>query len=352
MDLQSPIYKQGYGMIPKIPMRDTRLSPEAKAIYAYLCAFAGNEGAAYPSAELMCKELGMSTQHRFFKHRKQLEELGYISVQRPRLANGRLGQAVYVINEDPEHMEKPHAENQHVDKPHVENQHMEKPHVENQHVDKPHVEKPNVENPHDYINNRYTNNSLTSNSQISNSLTNTPHTPQGGQNAQVEEVQPVKAKASRKTKPPLARNEKGYAIPTAEFRPDDFEQWYAAYPRHDARDAAIPAWQKAIEENRLPALSVLLETISWQIPANDWFAWNKKHIPLPASYLNASRWQDEKPAPQPQPMNGYPRFQQTGKLQGEALHEHNMEVARIVLAQRAQARAEGKPASPLAALTN
>ena len=346
MDLQSPIFKQGYGMIPKIPMRDARLSAEAKAIYAYLCAFAGHDGEAYPSAEIMCKELGISA-HRFFKHRKQLEELGYISMERPR-QDKRYGQTVYTLNGDPAGAQTVCAQNQHVQNQHVQNLHVGNEHVENQHVEIQHVE-----NEHD-INNRYTSNSLTSNSQISNSLTNTPHTPQGGQDAQVEEAQPVKAKSSRKTKPPLARNEKGYAIPTAEFRPDDFEQWYAAYPRHDARDAAIPAWQKAIEENRLPALSVLLETISWQIPANDWFAWNKKHIPLPASYLNASRWQDEKPAPQPQPqpMNGYPRFQQTGKLQGEALHEHNMEVARIVLAQRAQARAEGKPASPLAALTN
>ena len=347
MDLQSPIFQQGYGMLPKIPMKDQRLSAEAKSIYAYLCTFADEKGESFPPVEMICKDLGISDR-RFFKHRKQLVELGYISMQRPRQAKG-FGQVVYTLNGDPEHVQNVHVQNEHVQNVHIQNVSVQNVHVRNVGVQNVHVQN-------DGTNNTINNNTILNTTTQKNTTLNntTPHTPQGGQDAQVEEVQPVKAKSSRKTKPPLARNEKGYAIPTAEFRPDDFEQWYAAYPRHDARDAAIPAWQKAIEENRLPALSVLLETISWQIPANDWFAWNKKHIPLPASYLNASRWQDEKPAPQPQPqpMNGYPRFQQTGKLQGEALHEHNMEVARIVLAQRAQARAEGKPASPLAALTN
>lgn len=35
------IMAQGYGLNPKIVMRDKRLTPEAKCIYSYLCSFAG-----------------------------------------------------------------------------------------------------------------------------------------------------------------------------------------------------------------------------------------------------------------------------------------------------------------------
>ena len=159
-----------------------------------------------------------------------------------------------------------------------------------------------------------------------NDIDTPPIAPQGGQDAQA-------GKRPAKDAPICA---------------EDWERWYAAYPKHEGKQTAIRAWNKAHKEGVLPSIETLLDTLTWQ--KQRWT--DPQYIPMPSSYLNGRRWQDEKPAPQPQPMNGYPRFQQTGKLQGEALHEHNMEVARIVLAQRAQARAEGKPASPLAALTN
>lgn len=89
------IMSQGFGVIPKKVMRDKRLKPEAKAIYAYLCSFAGNESVAYPSVSLMCEELGMGIE-RFYKHRNQLEELGYIKVHRMKEGN-RFAKNVYIL---------------------------------------------------------------------------------------------------------------------------------------------------------------------------------------------------------------------------------------------------------------
>ena len=59
---KNSILRDGYGIIPKIVMRDKNLSIEAKAIYAYLIAFAGDKKTCYPSRDLMCEELGMRIQ--------------------------------------------------------------------------------------------------------------------------------------------------------------------------------------------------------------------------------------------------------------------------------------------------
>lgn len=73
------ILSQGYGVIPKKVMRDTRLSAESKAIYAYLCSFSGHGNTAFPSIKLMCRDLKMG-KDRFYKHRKELIENGYIQI--------------------------------------------------------------------------------------------------------------------------------------------------------------------------------------------------------------------------------------------------------------------------------
>ena len=78
---------QGYGIVPKIAMRDTNLSIESKAIYAYLCSFAGAGRTAFPSRELICHELNISI-NRFNKYKNELVEKGYISIKRDRLENG------------------------------------------------------------------------------------------------------------------------------------------------------------------------------------------------------------------------------------------------------------------------
>ena len=91
------ILAEGYGIIPKLVMRDESLSIEAKAIYAYLAAFAGNRFEAYPSVELICHELNISKK-RFLTHRKMLVERGYMEIKRQRAANG-FSNNVYVLTQ-------------------------------------------------------------------------------------------------------------------------------------------------------------------------------------------------------------------------------------------------------------
>lgn len=90
------IMSQGFGFIAKIPMRDPNLTPEAKAIYAYICSFAGAGGTAFPGIELMLKELKMS-KDRFYKHRKLLEAHGYIEITSEKNEENKFTRNIYKI---------------------------------------------------------------------------------------------------------------------------------------------------------------------------------------------------------------------------------------------------------------
>lgn len=86
----------GYGSVYKKVMKDTELSIEAKAIYAYLTSYAGGKDTAFPSVSLICHELNIS-KNRFYNHRKELVEKEIISVKRERTDNG-FSKNIYTIN--------------------------------------------------------------------------------------------------------------------------------------------------------------------------------------------------------------------------------------------------------------
>lgn len=81
------INAKGYGMIPKMVMQDTRLTPEAKCIYSYFCSYAGAGSQAFPSVKLIVYHLGMS-ETRYYKHFKLLKECGYIKTRQSKV-NGK-----------------------------------------------------------------------------------------------------------------------------------------------------------------------------------------------------------------------------------------------------------------------
>lgn len=100
------LLSMGYGIIPKKAMRDSRLTPEAKAIYAYLCSFAGSGNTAFPSVDLMCSEIGMS-EDRFYRHRKLLVQYGYIAFRQIRGGRGKTGSNIYTILSEQVEQEEP-----------------------------------------------------------------------------------------------------------------------------------------------------------------------------------------------------------------------------------------------------
>lgn len=81
-------------------MRNKNLSPEAKAIYAYLSSIAGVGNVCYPSIETMKKDLCMS-ENRLTKHINQLLALGIVERTRTKKGN-LLGSNVYKITHEAE----------------------------------------------------------------------------------------------------------------------------------------------------------------------------------------------------------------------------------------------------------
>lgn len=69
---------------------------------------------------------------------------------------------------------------------------------------------------------------------------------------------------------------------------DGFEEFWAAYPRKDAKPIALKAFSKV----KAP-VAQLLAAIAKQKQSEGWLKENGQFIPMPASWLNAERWNDE-----------------------------------------------------------
>ena len=73
----------GYGTVTKEAMQDKELTIESKAIYAYLCSFAGGKDIAWPSISKMCYDLRIE-ERRLRKHMKILVQEEYIEIEKYR----------------------------------------------------------------------------------------------------------------------------------------------------------------------------------------------------------------------------------------------------------------------------
>lgn len=115
IQFRGTVYENGYGQIAKKVMRDKRLHTTAKAIYAYLCSFAGGgveeDKYAFPSVALMMDELNIKSEDTFYKHRKQLIDFGYLSMEQKRDSKGQFIRNLYIIES------VPHPKNQSTDEP-------------------------------------------------------------------------------------------------------------------------------------------------------------------------------------------------------------------------------------------
>jgi hypothetical protein len=82
----------------------------------------------------------------------------------------------------------------------------------------------------------------------------------------------------------------GEQVKDLSAEPDEFDQWYAKYPRKEAKDAAKKAFIKARKSAALQELLLGLEQYINSVKGKD-----RQFIALPATWLNAGRWQDEIP---------------------------------------------------------
>ena len=145
------IYKNGYGIVARMVMRDKNLSPEAKCIYAYICSFAGSGDSAFPGMELMQVELKMS-ENRLYKYRRELIDRGYISIEKQRKGS-KWGNNVYRINNNPSE----HLQNKGIQKK-SKNEHLQNEGIQNEGIENEGLQNEGTNN------NSLNNNSLNNNS--------------------------------------------------------------------------------------------------------------------------------------------------------------------------------------------
>lgn len=88
---------RGFGMLPKLVMRDRRLSAYSKAIYAYFCSYAGAGTTAFPSVSLILADLGLA-KDTYYKHLDLLKQYGYLGVRQQKAdACNRFARNVYTL---------------------------------------------------------------------------------------------------------------------------------------------------------------------------------------------------------------------------------------------------------------
>ncbi len=70
-----------------------------------------------------------------------------------------------------------------------------------------------------------------------------------------------------------------------------FDEFYSAYPKHEGRASAEKAWIKLNPDEALRTR--ISQAIQAQRSCASWKIENGKFIPLPATWLNGKRWEDE-----------------------------------------------------------
>ena len=74
---------------------------------------------------------------------------------------------------------------------------------------------------------------------------------------------------------------------------DLFNKFWAAYPKHIAKQSAVKAFEKLKPDEKL--LEAMLKAIAMQKESKQWEKDGGAFIPYPATWLNQRRWEDELP---------------------------------------------------------
>lgn len=155
----------------------------------------------------------------------------------------------------------------------------------------------------------------------------TPHTPQGG-DVNASDVSDTPGDDPAETTKPKRRK-------AGELLPEDaerFDRWWAIYPRKEAKATARRAWDRIRPDNDLT--DQMITAVSVQAKANDWEQPDRRQfIPLPASWLNAERWNDEVP------VAGAGVTVETRPVGSTGRYTPTRDNSREAAVQRAQARA-------------
>lgn len=75
--------------------------------------------------------------------------------------------------------------------------------------------------------------------------------------------------------------------------PEGFDAWWAVYPKHEGKQNAIKAFIKIKPDAAL--LDKMISSVKVWKNSQQWTKDNGQFIPMPATWLNGHRWEDEQP---------------------------------------------------------
>ena len=84
---------------------------------------------------------------------------------------------------------------------------------------------------------------------------------------------------------PLVKHPTHKAIKTNKTNTSDFDFFWDKYPNKEAKKKAKEIWMRV-----KPNLSEILKALEWQLVSDKW---KRGFIPLPTTYLNQERWNDQ-----------------------------------------------------------
>ncbi|WP_238587081.1 YdaU family protein [Pseudomonas veronii] len=85
-----------------------------------------------------------------------------------------------------------------------------------------------------------------------------------------------------------------HCAPTVSEQADLFPKFWALYPRKQDKAKALKAWAKLKVTDEL--FSLITKGLSAQVVSADWVKEGGKYIPMPTTWLNGKRWEDEIPS--------------------------------------------------------
>ena len=224
--------KGGYTVLQNTMLRDKRLSLKTKGLFAVLLSLPGDWQYSVSGLASYCG-VGRDAVRGSLR---ELEGAGYLAREQTHGPGGKFGGNTYLLRDE---SSVPLPENPTTVQPLPE---------------KPLTEKPSPENQ----------------AQQNNIRTNNPPiVPQKGD-----------GKKTRKSK----------SVPT--WKPERFEKFWAYYPRHEDRVAAVRAWDKLKPDDA--TLAAMGQALERQKGTPGWPA------PYACRYLSHRRWEDEAPATPPE----------------------------------------------------
>jgi len=71
---------------------------------------------------------------------------------------------------------------------------------------------------------------------------------------------------------------------------DDFEKFWLVYPRKNGKGKAFESWDSIGD---LPPVDAVIQSVETHIRSEQWRRDRGQYIPMPATWLNQRRWEDE-----------------------------------------------------------